>query len=108
MKRIVINAITLAQLIKYMLEGEYTCEQLAELTGLHYVTVLRYARSLHDAGAAHIAEWKKDARGCDAIKVYMIGEGKDAKRRKLTSAEKQAAYVARKAIKAMNIGVSDG
>lgn len=85
-----INAIAQAQLIKLLLEGVYTCEQLAEETGLHYVTVLQYTRELHRFGAAHISTWEKDSRGRDIIKVYKLGAGKDAKREKLTGAERQA------------------
>lgn len=92
MKRTVrkINAITQAQLIKLLLEGIYTCQQLADETGLHYVTVLQYTRELHRFGAAHIAHWEKDSRGRDVLKVYKLGNGKDAKRQKLSGAERQA------------------
>jgi predicted ArsR family transcriptional regulator len=89
-KIIKINSISQAQLIKLMLDGVYTCHELAEQTGLHYVTVLQYARELHAAGAAHICAWEKDSRGRDAIKIYKIGENRDAKRKKMTSAERQA------------------
>lgn len=90
-KRIVkISAFTNALLMKHLLEGIYTCEQLAEETGLHYVTVLQYTRELHRVGAAHIASWEKDVRGRDVIKVYKLGAGKDAKREKLTAVERQA------------------
>jgi predicted ArsR family transcriptional regulator len=94
MKRTVrkLNAITQAQLIKLLLEGIYTCEQLAEETGLHYVTVLQYTRELHRFGAAHISSWEKDCRGRDIIKVYRLGEGKDAKRHKMTDSQRQARY----------------
>jgi len=85
-----INAYSQAQLIKHMLEGIYSCRELAEITGLHYVTVLQYTRELHAAGAAHIRTWEKDSRGRDVIKIYAIGEGRDAKRQKLTGAERQA------------------
>lgn len=84
-----INAFTQAMLIKYLLEGIYTCEQLAEETGLHYVTVLHYTRELHRVGAAHISSWEKDIRGRDVVKVYKLGAGRDAKRQKLTAAERQ-------------------
>lgn len=84
-----INAFTQGVLIKNMLEGTYNCQELAELTGLHYVTVQQYTRELHRAGAAHISSWEKDARGRDIIKVYKIGAGKDAKREKLTGAQRQ-------------------
>lgn len=92
-RRIVkINAMSQAKLIEAMLDGVYTCEQLAEETGLHYVTVLQYARELHRAKAAHISSWEKDSRGRDVIKVYRIGRGKDAKREKMTAAQRQARH----------------
>lgn len=91
-----INAIAQAQLIKLLLEGAYTCEQLAEETGLHYVTVLQYTRELHKAGAAHISSWEDDCRGRNLIKIYKLGEGRDAKRRKQSGAERQAAARERK------------
>lgn len=90
-----INAITQAKLIAAMLDGIYTCEDLAELTGLHYVTVLQYTRELHREGAAHINSWEKDSRGRDSIKVYKIGRAKDAKRAKLTAAQRQARHRAK-------------
>jgi len=90
-KRLVkINAFTQAKLIEALLDGVYTCTELAEMTGLHYVTVLQYTRELHRAKAAHICNWEKDTRGRDVIKIYKIGRGKDAKREKLSGAERQA------------------
>lgn len=85
-----INRLTQAKLIEAMLDGVYSCAELADITGLHYVTVLDYTRELHRAGAAHICNWEKDSRGRDLIKIYRIGRGKDAKREKLTPAERQA------------------
>jgi predicted ArsR family transcriptional regulator len=89
-KIIKINAIAQAQLIKLLLDGVYTCHELADQTGLHYVTVLHYTRELHSAGAAYICAWEKDGRGRDAIKIYKIGEGRDAQRKKMTAAQRQA------------------
>ena len=90
-RRIVkINAFTQAKLIEAMLDGVYNCQELAEITGLHYVTVLHYTRELHRAKAAHICQWEKDTRGRDVIKIYKIGRGKDSKREKLTGAQRQA------------------
>jgi predicted ArsR family transcriptional regulator len=87
-----VNAMCQAQLVKLLLEGTHTCYELAQATGLHYVTVLHYCRELHKAGAAHIAMWEKDSRGRDLLKVYKLGAGKDAKRRRMTSAERQRKY----------------
>jgi hypothetical protein len=89
-KVIKINAISQAHLIKAMLDGTLTCRELAEETGLHYVTVLQYTRELHAVGAAHICLWEKDILGRDSTKVYKIGKGKDAEREKMTGAERQA------------------
>jgi predicted ArsR family transcriptional regulator len=100
-KRLIkINAITQAQLIKLLLEGTYSCAELAEMTGLHYVTVLQYTRELHRAGAAHICMWDKDGRGRDLTKIYKLGVGKDVKRQRMTGAEKQRKYKAKKALHA--------
>ena len=100
-KRLIkINAITQAQLIKLLLEGTYSCAELAEMTGLHYVTVLQYTRELHRAGAAHICMWDKDGRGRDLTKNYKLGAGKDVKRPRMTGAEKQRKYKAKKALHA--------
>lgn len=91
-KRLIkINAITQANLIKLLIEGIYTCQELADETGLHYVTVLQYTRELHRAGAAYICRWEKDRRGRDMKKIYKIGRDKDdAKRQKQTPGQRQA------------------
>lgn len=104
-RRIVkVNALTQAKLIEAMLDGVYTCEELANVTGLHYATVLHYTRELHRAKAAHILQWEKDSRGRDAIKIYKIGRGKDAKREKLTDNERKARWRQKqKAIELANI-----
>lgn len=89
-KMIKIGALTSALLVKHLLEGIYNCQELADLTGLHYVTVLEYTRAMHKVGAIHISSWDKDARGRDIIKIYRIGEGVDAKRQRFTPAQRQA------------------
>ena len=103
-RQIKINAILQAHLIKLLLEGTYTCQELADETGLHYVTVCQYTRELHRAGAAHIAAWEKDKRGRDLAKIYKLGEGNDKRRQKKTMAERQIAYRAKKKqLKLINI-----
>lgn len=96
MAQVKVNAWAYSQLVKHMLEGTYNCRELAELTGLHYVTVLTYTREMHKSGACHICMWEQDSRGRDMVKVYKIGAGRDAKRFKLTPAERQARVRAKK------------
>lgn len=91
-KQIKVGALTYAQRIKYMLEGVHSCKELAELSGLHYVTVLQYARALYEAKAAHITAWEKDDRGRDNVRIYALGKGKDAVRTSMTHAQRQKRY----------------
>lgn len=95
-KMVKVNALSYGKLVALMLDGVHSCLELAELTGLHYVTVLQYTRELHSAGAAYIDHWEKDSFGRDAIKVYRIGRGKDAKRTRIAAAKRTAAYRAKK------------
>lgn len=87
-----VNAMAYAHMVELMLDGTHSCQELARATGLHYVTVLDYARAMHNAGACHITAWEKDRRGRDLIKVYKIGRGRDAKRQRLTTQERTARY----------------
>lgn len=87
-----VNALAFAHLVKYLNEASYSCAELAEMTGLHYVTVLDHTRTMHKVGALHICAWHPDSRGRHLIKIYAIGERRDAKRPKKTPAERQAAY----------------
>lgn len=90
-----VNAMAYAHLVELMLDGTHSCRELADITGLHYVTVLDYTRAMHRAGAAHICAWEKDKRGRDLIKVYRIGRGRDAKRQRLTAQQRSAKYRAK-------------
>ena len=91
------GALCYARMIEMMLHGTFSCREIADETGLHYVTVLEYTRELYRAGACHIAHWDKDSRGRDMIKIYKIGKGQDAKRHKLTKAERAERYRSKKA-----------
>ena len=95
--QIKMGAILYARMVEMMLHGTFSCSEIAEETGLHYVTVLEYTRELHRAGACHIAHWDKDGRGRDMIKIYKIGAGKDARRQRMTKAQRAARYRERKA-----------
>ncbi len=90
MKQVKMGAISYGKMCKLMCEGIYSCAEMAEMTGLHYVTVLQYTREIYLAGAEHIAAWETDARGRQCVRIYMLGEGVDAKRKKAkTMAQRQ-------------------
>jgi len=95
--QIKVNAMSFALLIKELLEQSYTCAELAERTGLHYVTVLNYTRELHKAKAVHISAWRMNERRQYVLKVYGIGHMSDAEkpRQALTPAQRAQRYRAK-------------
>lgn len=90
------GAISYAKMLALLMEGTRTCAEVAEEVGLHYLTVCQYTRELHREGVLHVATWEKDTRGRDAMKIYKLGEGKDAKRQKMTQAQRAARYRSKK------------
>lgn len=91
-----VNAMSYAILVKLLVEGTRTCEELAQDTGLHKLTVYQYTRELYKAGVLHICAWEADMRGRDIVKVYRLGEEKDAPRNKDSGAERARRYRAKK------------
>ena len=84
-----VGAMTYAKLCAAMIPGDLTCQELADETGLHYITVLDYTREMHKAGAVHIARYEQDARGRHNIKVYKLGPGRNASRVRMSNAQRQ-------------------
>jgi len=77
-----------AKLIKLLWDGAYTLKELAAETGLHYLTVAEYCRSLQKEGMAHICMWMLDDVGRHSLRVYKLGPGQDAPRQKLSQVER--------------------
>lgn len=84
-----IGAVSYAKLMRLLLDGIYTCKELAEDTGLHYVTVCNYVRALYKEGVIHIADYEKDRRGIENAPIYKVGRGEDKKRFKMTDSQKK-------------------
>lgn len=101
-KVVKVNAMSYAKLMRLLLDGGYTLQELAEETGLHYTTVCDYTTALYKEKAIHIAGWAPDARGRVCNKVYKIGVEKDAKRNPVTKAERQAKRREKLRLAAMN------
>lgn len=91
-KIIKVNALMMAQLMKHLMEGDYTCKELAEETGLHYVTVLHYTREMYREGVIHICKWDRRPDTKDPIRIYKFGSKPDAKKKIFTEAEKKQRY----------------
>lgn len=106
-KMVKMNAVSLASLCFLLIQGDMNCMELAEETGLHYVTVLNYTRAMHKKGAVHIARWDADKNGRHLVKVYKLGPGKDAKRVRQTDSQRSEKYRAKK-LAALQLAVMTG
>lgn len=101
-KVVKVGAMTYAKLLRLLLDGGYTLAELAEETGLHYLTVCDYTTAMYKEKVIHIAGYAPDSRGRITCRVYKIGEGKDAKRSPLTKAQRQAKCREKRKLAAMN------
>lgn len=72
------NLIAVGVLIKHLMDGRLTNRQLAEVTGLAYLTVCRYTAAIYNADAAFITRLEIDNRGAQTIRVYKLGTDDDA------------------------------
>ena len=67
-----INALTFAELMAKLLDGEYTKTELREHTGLHHVTIAKYLRQLHKRRVVRISAWHKDSAGRAYVPHYSM------------------------------------
>lgn len=74
------NAIAVSHLIAVLVDGGRTFREISQETGLHYVTVGRFVRALHNRKVVHIEGWKKVNRRGSQSAIWAFGRGVDAKR----------------------------
>ena len=90
-RQLKVNAMSLGILMRALHEGPHSYKELAEITGLHYATIRDWVNALHDQGVVHIAAYERDARDRDSVRLWQYGiDKRDAKKRKLTGAQRQA------------------
>jgi hypothetical protein len=95
-----VNALTFAIMCKLLIDGTRTCQELAEDTGLHILTIYDWTRELHRQGVIHICMWEGEGRS--SMKVFKLGQDKDAPRPVKTREQISADYKARQAAKQLN------
>lgn len=89
-----VNAMTFAILTKLLMEGTRTCQELADETGLHKLTVYDWTRELHRQGVIHICMWEGEGRA--STRIFKFGPGKDAPRPVKTRKQISEDYKTRK------------
>ena len=89
-----VNALTFAILTKLLMEGTRTCQELADDTGLHKLTIYDWTRELHRQGVIHICMWEGEGRS--STRIFKFGPGKDAPRPVKSRTQISDEYRARK------------
>lgn len=93
-----LNALCLAKLVRALMDDEMSYRDLAEATGLYYLTVVRYVNALHKERVVHLCEYRPDKLGRKCIRVFAWGEGRDVKRPvRVTDIQRKRISRARKA-----------
>jgi DNA-binding Lrp family transcriptional regulator len=87
-----------AQMIRLLMDGPHTFAELAEETGLHYVTVREWVREMHLQGIVRVSTWVENKRGARVVAAFVFGEGKDCRRpTPKDGRQRTREYIARKA-----------
>lgn len=95
-----VNQDTYAKVFKLLLARPITAYEAVEQTGIHIVTAQSLMRALKKNSVVHVYSWRQDDMGRDATPVYVLGEGLDKPRRKLTDAQRQRRYKEKKMLAA--------
>jgi hypothetical protein len=86
-----IGMYTNALLMRHLIEGKMTSYELADATGLHYITVLRYLKELRKQHILFIAGWTNTITAGGRARIYKLGREVDVpKPRALSVQERQA------------------
>jgi DNA-binding IclR family transcriptional regulator len=90
-----INGMSFALLIKALRTGDKSLTDLADASGLHYLTAAHYVRELKKAGEVHVSRLRADTLGRMSVKLFTLGPGIDAKRDPMSARERKRRQRAR-------------
>ena len=86
-----INYLSVAALMRALLDGPATVKDLMHESGLSACTCRRYVNALRKARVIHVKLWDVDSYGKRSLASYAIGDKDDAPRTPKSSAEREAA-----------------
>lgn len=72
--------LSFALLLEELLSGPSTAKALADHTGMGHRYMCRLLATLYSKKVIHISGWERDALGRAGVRVYALGQGKDAKK----------------------------
>lgn len=101
-KKVRINAISVALMVRALMDDAHTEHELVELSGLHIRTVRSYVRAMQKAGGCYVHHWEPDTYGRHVVASYALGTKRDAVRPVQTKRESNLKHRARvRALKAI-------
>ena len=86
-----INYLSVAALMRALLDGPATVKDLMHESGLSACTCRRYVNALRKARVIHVKLWDVDSYGKRSLASYAIGDKDDAPRAPKSNAEREAA-----------------
>lgn len=92
-------------LMKTLKETDLTYKEMVEISGFTIWSLIKYIKKLHAEEKVHVCGYYKDSIGRETIKIFRYGKGKDAVRNKLSGADKQKNYKARKKLNLFNMRI---
>ena len=98
-RQIKLNALMMAKVVRMLFDGGVTVYQIAEETGLGYITTLRYVNALRREGVVRIDSWVRS--GSQHVAAYELGDEPDAPKKLKCPRESAAEWRARRAMKNM-------
>lgn len=82
-----LGPLSVAKIMRALLDGPCSMPELRYISGLSINTLHGYMRALRKEGVVHISGWEKDATGRDSLRVFKLGAGRDAPRRRKPKAQ---------------------
>ena len=86
-KPVRLGALSMAKITRALLDGPCSVHELQAVSGLNISTLHEYMRALRKEGVVHICGWEKDATGRDSLRIFKLGDDKDAPRAKKSKAQ---------------------
>lgn len=82
-----INALSVAKMLKALLEGPTSIYELTDVSGLHIHTIRAYMNAMVKEKCAYVSGWEKDSRNCDNIRIFSLGYGRNVARSRKSKAQ---------------------
>lgn len=83
-----LNKIAYGHILKQLTLGPSNPHEIAEASGMHIRTIQVLMNVWKRMKVVHIKNWDPDSMGRDQIPVFALGEGRNARRRAMTKAER--------------------